>query len=195
MYDVAFSEHWILDLCLNSFNSLLLLVLLPLAAVIIYTVVLIKNIRNRRLLISFLLVSYIYFAVFYIIYFYIYLVIGYSICRMSTYYKAIEPAHAIHAQIKDSIRDDTMIPRNLTDLKNLDNDNFNEMMKHAKVAYIWDDKTKTYTFFVRPSRYLTAIFDSKKDYQEYDLRKSANSTSWPQSFPPDYKGPWDKLPN
>jgi len=195
MYDVAFSEHWILDICLNPFNSLLLLIVLPLIAVIFYTVVLIKNIKNRRLLISFLLVSYIYFAIFYIIYFYIYLLVGFSICRMSTYYKAIEPAHAIHAQIKDRIRENKNIPQNLTDLKNMDSANFNEMIRHAKVAYIWDDRTKTYTFFVRSSRYLTAVFDSKKDYQEYDLRKSANNTSWPQSFPPDYKGPWDKLPN
>ena len=72
------------------------------------------------------------------------------------------------------------------------------LLLSANIANVFDPKTKTYTFFVRPSRYRFVLFDSKNDYKVYEINQlfpfSKSSTYFGGTYPPDYPGPWDKLP-
>ncbi len=119
---------------------------------------------------------------------------------MSTFYRGVTPAHAIHAQIKQRISENRNIPQNLADLQKMDPENYKEMTQYARVNYVFDAKTKEYTFFVRPSRYGLVLFDHKNDYKLYDLNLILKSKDndptgiWGGTYPPNYPGPWDKLP-
>lgn len=197
MYDIPFSEHWILDFCLTPHISIFLLIIIPLLLLIIITIVQIKKIKEKKLLAVGLAVSYASFALFYVIYFFVYIFGGFTICRMSTFYKAIDPAHTIHAQIKERIKNNDDIPQNLADLKKMDSKNYELMTKHAKASYIYDSQSYTYTFFVRPSKYRVAVFDSRNDFKIYNLNTpfpDKKTNIFGGKYPPDYPGPWDKLP-
>lgn len=201
MYDIPFSEQWMLDLALSEINGLLVFVFFPLLAVFIGIFLAFKTTNSKKQLVG-AIISVIFAAIVaYIIYGFIIMLIGYGVFQfsMSTFYRGVHPAHAIHAQIKQRISENRNIPQNLKDLQEMDPTNYKEMTQYAKVNYIYDPKTKNYTFFVRPSKHGIVIFDSKKDYKIYDFdvifkTKSKPTSVWEGSYPPNYPGPWENLP-
>lgn len=200
MYDVPFSEQWILDLCLSDVNKILVFIIIPIVFFILATIFQFKKIKDKKILISMLIASIVAYAIFYLFYVMIFFTIGIFNCSMQTFYRGVNFAHPIHAQIKQRISENRNIPQNLADLQKMDPENYKEMTQYAKVNYLYDLKTKTYTFFVRPSKYGLVLFDSKNDYKIYDLNSFLKSKDndptgiWGGTYPPDYPGPWDKLP-
>lgn len=197
---MPFSRQSVLDICLNDLNVLGVFIFFPILIFILIIIFQIKRIKEKRLLITMLIASPAVFAVIYLFYIIFFFIVGTTSCSMSTFYRGIIPAHAIHAQIKQRIKENKNIPQQLKDLEEMDPANYREMTQYAKVNYIFDTKTKNYTFFVRPSRFAIAIFDSKRDFKIYDFNKILiNKEDIPTdivmgTYPPDYPGPWDKLP-
>lgn len=197
MYDVPFSEQWILDLCLSDLNKILVFIIIPIVFFILLTIFQFKKIRDKKILISMLIASVVAYAIFYLFYAIFFFMVGLSNCSMSTFYKGVIPAHAIHAQIKQRISENRNIPQNLADLQKMDPENYKEMTQYVKVNYVFDPKTKNYTFFVRPSKHLLVLFDSKNDYKIYRFgipSSDIDNNVMGGTYPPDYPGPWDKLP-
>lgn len=196
MYDVPFSEHWILDFCLNPLNVILVFFVIPIICIILWFFLLKKaKIKLHGSIIFLMLVA---FFPLWFMYMVLMMFLGFSSCSMRTFYKGIEPAHLIHAQIKERIKQNNDVPQSLEDLQKMDPKNYALMTQHAKVNYIYDEKAKNYTFFVRPSVHKAAVFDSKNDYKLYQLTyifpKKIEFSILAGTYPPDYPGPWDKLP-
>ena len=112
------------------------------------------------------------------------------------FFKGINGAHVIHAGIKDRFHDNVDIPQSLSDLQKINPDMYKLMTENAKVAYVADKEKKTYTLFVRPSKYVVVVFDNVNDFKIYGLDMNADMRFNPQHnfYPPSYPGPWDKLP-
>lgn len=200
MYDIPFSQQWILDLCLNDLNIVRIFIAIPLIIIICTLLYQLMKFKTLAELGWRFFTSLFFLFILIFMYYFIFFLVGIFNCSMSTFYRGVNPAHAIHAQIKQRILEDKNIPQNLEDLQKMDPNNYYLMTIYTKVNYIFDPKTKNYTFFVRPSKHGVVIFDSKRDYKIYDLHKilfnkeQTPTNSFMGSYPPDYPGPWDKLP-
>ncbi len=199
MYDVPFSEQWVLDLCLNQLNVLRIFIIFPAIVFICTTLYVFMKENTLSSIVLRLVLAYITLTVIFFCYSVSCCITGLFHCSIAhTFYKGVRPAHAIHAQIKQRILENKNIPQSLKDLQEMDPSNYKLMSENAKVNYVYDPKTKTYAFFVRPSKYRFVLFDSKNDYKIYEINQlfpsNNSSTYFGGSYPPDYPGPWDKLP-
>lgn len=192
MYNTPLSDQWILDVCMTG-SVIWFILALPIIGLFFFYFLLRKSKLGRSLSIAF---SFAVLICIYIFYIPAYLLGGFTVCRPDMFFRGIVAAHPIHAVIKEKIRTNQDVPKSIEDIKDINPEQFKIMSENAKVNYIYDEKNKTYTFFVRPSRYLVAIFDSKNDFKIYSLDKSADQRFNPEKnfYPPSYLGPWDKLP-
>ncbi len=118
-------------------------------------------------------------------------------CSDSEFWDAVTPAHELHAILKNYKQKNGIYPQTQDQLIKLSPDLFETIEEKAKQIYIYNSENDTYTWFVRPSHYYVAIFDSKSDYSIYRIPHFFVIPShWANiaNFPPKYEGPWDKIP-
>lgn len=109
------------------------------------------------------------------------------------FWPGIDAAHKVHSQIKIYKGNNGYWPKSETQVKQLDSKNYNLVTDNAKTKYIYDSNNDNYYWFVRPSRFSVAIYTNQKDFEQYCLDIIFCLGPWPQ-YPPNFLGPWDKLP-
>lgn len=198
MYDQFLSSQWIFDRCLHAETHFILIVILTTILLTFpFWYLLTKGKLPKKESIE-LRVAVVVMAVFAIapIVFFASLFGGLITCRTGwELLKGIDAAHPIHAVIKERYKAGEDMPKNLSDIRRINPERYDFMVKNSKVAYVYDEKANSYTLFVRPSEYYVAVFDNKNDYKIYELTNvHYRFDSGALKYPPDYPGPWDKLP-
>jgi len=122
---------------------------------------------------------------------------GIFTCSAGAFWSGLTPAHAMHAQLKTNRDKNGAIPRSETELADINPQIYKQITSNAKSSYVYNSTNNTYTWFVRPSRYVVAVFDSSHDYSLYNILYGGVSFSYfsHTNWPPDYPGPWNQLPN
>ncbi len=127
------------------------------------------------------------------------LYVGYGVvgCRAQTqFWPGIIAAHEIHGKLKENYLATSQLPKTESELEMLDDNTYKNITNNAKTKYIYDPQKNSFTWFVRPSRYFVAVFDTQSDYKLYRLTN--REIGWfkesVSQYPPIYDGPWNKLP-
>jgi hypothetical protein len=186
MYDQFLSPNWLLD------NKI---VIIPVELAIIITVVFLLTyftviyVKKFHILIQ-IIVTLISALLIFVLTSFIGLM-AYEEYLSNSYWRPINNAHAIHALIKEYKIKNGVYPPEQESLRSFDISKYDQMVKLAKVKYIYDKENDKFTFFVRASKSDVIIFDSQSDYAIYDLN---NSNYNGKTYPPKYQGPWDQLP-
>ncbi len=116
-------------------------------------------------------------------------------CAPSKLFKAVDAAHRIQEVMKEKHSEDGRWPISEVELSTID-PQYGVLVKNAKIKYIFEPQTDSYTLFVRPSLYSVYIFDDKNGFGFYSLSGIFKYRKWDyQPYPPPYEGPWDQLPN
>lgn len=201
MYKQMLSQQWLFDRCLEVGYVLsplvtgvfLAAILAAIPAILLYLLLKKGFTKKKPLVISIVIVS---FIILFPIFLFLEVSIGFSLCNDGMFWASISPAHQLHALLKEQKKKTGTYPHNQAQLTNLAPDLMKDINSNAETIYIYNPVANTYTWFVRPSRYYVAIFDTKKDYALYSIPHLFNPHHWDimGSFPPSYSGPWNNIP-
>ena len=122
------------------------------------------------------------------------LILGFLICSAGgQVFPGVDAAPKLHGLMKIIHTKEGKWPTSEQELKQLSPETYRKILDNAKTQYIYDPKTESYTWFVRPSKYAVAVFDDKRDFAIYGLSEKMNHFK-ASLYPPNYPGPWDQLP-
>ena len=167
--------------------------------VVVSVAVLIKyfnlwNGNKIKVALSFIVTSLLFlpFVVF------VYFLVGFFIinCNPSMqFFKAIQAAHEIHGKMKEQKLMYGYWPKDEEQLKQILPEEYLKVVSSAKSKYVYDSKSDSFVWFVRPSKYHLVIFDTEKEFTFYKFPGQFGFINPIQEYPPSYLGPWDQLPN
>jgi hypothetical protein len=191
MYDRIFSKQWLYDWGENAIIFYYpLILLLTIIVTYFFSRVTKKRIIHTKLRYFingvFGLISGVFILVFFWIWSDFYLRDG--------FWGSINNAHLIHARIKIMCREGSC-PESDKEVEAIDPKVYKIIISNAKTKYIYNSQNNTYTWFIRPSKYYTAVFDSKNDYDLYSFPGILPYSMQVKVWPPKYDGPWNLLPN
>lgn len=127
------------------------------------------------------------------------LFIGYGLAGCSApnqFWPAVFAAHNIHGKLKENYLSNGYLPKTEEELQDVNRTEYKKIKDNAKTKYIYNPQTNSFIWFVRPSKYFIAVFDTQNDYKLYRLtnREIGWSKEEVSMYPPKYEGPWNQLP-
>jgi len=196
MFDKIFSSLWFLDRCLDG-TSLFPWIPLIFSLFIGFLIHQCTKKAPTNFVVKTMLTILVFFTSFVFMTIMMFIT-GFLIlqCSFAPFWDAIEPAHELHALIKNHKHTNGTYPENEDQLRKLSPDLYKSISDNAKQTYLYDHESESYTWFVRPSRHYVVIFDSKSDYVIYSIPQLITPSHWDQTpnYPPSYPGPWDQMP-
>ena len=195
MYDKVLYWQWVWDRCLEGAT---LLPWLSVLGALVFGVIfyLLIGRKSRRKMIGLVVTVFSFVYSFALIGFFG--ILGWMIldCSDGAFWASVGPAHQVHAAIKTYKRLYGTYPYDASQLMALSSKEYKKVTLSAKTIYVYNPLTDRFTWFVRPSRYYVSIFDSIYGYEIYRIPNIIKPIHWNdiRDFPPDYEGPWDKLP-
>lgn len=196
MYDVIFSKQWIFDKCmeLSIVTPVIFLLLVILFGFTLYKISrkIAQRYRNRLFISLIGTLASIPLIIFFILWTG-YVVVG---CSGGMFWEPVRNGHIIHNLLKIRKQKLGIYPKNETELMSLDSKSYKQIIQNAKTKYIYDQPSESFTWFIRPSKYYTIVFDSKSEYSMYKIPAVVPINNWDSisGYPPKYEGPWNELP-
>jgi uncharacterized paraquat-inducible protein A len=91
-------------------------------------------------------------------------------CSMDPLWASIQPAHEVHATLKQIRENGGQTPRSLEELQTINPAAYEKMEANAKIEYEYIPERDGYHFTVRPSKYFLADFSDEHDYVLYQSK-------------------------
>lgn len=197
MYNKFLSRQWIFDRCIEFSHPISLILLFLFVLFLGYLTYKGFKSLNRHAKISSVIIklaAVVTTLIYLVVLGFSALVFALFFCTAhGSFWLGIFPADGFSTHLRWKYLGNEKMPQNQTELRELDPANYELMLKNAKVNYVYDPDSRSYTLFVRPSKYHMVVFDNKHDKQNYNLSSIFGYFKF-QKYPPAYDGPWDKLP-
>lgn len=189
MYNQIFSDVWKMDRCIEA-SWVLSLLINPIVLFFILTAIfffyfssikrptvvfaffkskLLKKFNFLALLIS-IFAGFILFIPAMIVVRFIAIIISFGVfnCNFGPLWKQVDPAHEIHATLKEMRTNGVSTPRNLNEFTAINPEAYQKLKTiGAELTYEYHADHNGYHFSLRPSKYLIADFSDEDDYVLY----------------------------
>lgn len=151
MFEQLFSNQWFFDRCVEA-EFIFIPLIIVISILILYVLnPLLKKYKPLLIMARILIPFGIYIGA---------LMLGFSVCRASFFWKGIRPAFELNKTIM-VLCSNNECPKDQEELNKLDTDLYQKILSNAKFKYSVDLKTNEYVWYVRPSKYYVGIYQDE----------------------------------
>lgn len=148
MYNKLFSEQWVFDRCLEGESVFIPLIVIVSVLILTFFYRYLKRRKTFLITALFLIPIMVSIASF---------LLGIFTCSAGSLWKSIRPALELDNKIKKMCLNNKC-PKSEDELAGLDINLYQQISSNAKIKYDYNQSTKAYVWYVRPSRYYVGIF-------------------------------------